>query len=214
VSRRIAVIDPGSGNLASLQRAIERAARDLPIEVTLDVTTCSEVVAAADAIVLPGQGAFAACRRGLDALPGVLPVLTEKVRQRGTPFLGICVGMQLLAERGLEFGETPGLGWFRGAIAPLAAEGLPLPQMGWNRLAPRRSGHPLLAGIRPQAHVYFVHSFALSGGTADAILATTDYGGEVVAMVADGNVAGTQFHVEKSGPVGLRMLANFLQWRP
>ena len=214
MTRRVAVIDPGSGNLASLRRAIERAARDIPLDLALEVTTRPEVVAAADAIVLPGQGAFAACRRGLDALPGMLPVLTEKVRQRGTPFLGICVGMQLLAERGLEFGETPGLGWVRGAIAPMAAEGLPLPQMGWNRLALRREGHPLLAGIRSGAHVYFVHSFALSGGAPEVVLATTDYAGEIVAMVVDGNVAGTQFHVEKSGPVGLRMLANFLGWSP
>lgn len=214
MTRRVAVIDPGSGNLASLRRAVERAARDIPLDVALEVTTRPEVVASADAIVLPGQGAFAACRRGLDALPGMLPVLTEKVRQRGTPFLGICVGMQLLAERGLEFGETPGLGWVRGAIAPMAAEGLPLPQMGWNRLALRREDHPLLAGIRSGAHVYFVHSFALTGGAPEAVLATTDYGGEIVAMVVDGNVAGTQFHVEKSGPVGLRMLANFLGWSP
>jgi glutamine amidotransferase len=214
MSHRVVVIDPGSGNLASLRRALERAAHDVAFEVSVEVTTRAEVVAHADSIVLPGQGAFASCRQGLAALPEMVPTLVERVRQRATPFLGICVGMQLLAERGLEFGETAGLGWLRGDIAPLAAEGLPLPQMGWNRLTLRHDGEALLAGIKRSAHVYFVHSFALANHEARVVAATTDYGGEVVAMVVDGNVAGTQFHVEKSGPVGLRMLRNFLSWAP
>lgn len=214
MTRRVAVIDPGSGNLASLRRAIERAAAEAHLSIALTVTTEAEQVAGADAIVLPGQGAFASCRRGLDALAGMVPVLEDRVRRGGVPFLGICVGMQLLAERGLEFGESAGLGWLRGTISPMPAERLPLPQMGWNRLAFAATPHPLLAGVKEGAHVYFVHSFALTGHEPRVVAATTNYGGEVVAMVADGNVAGTQFHIEKSGPIGLRMLANFLRWAP
>jgi imidazole glycerol-phosphate synthase subunit HisH len=221
----VAVVDPGSGNLASVLRALERAS-DLagtpPVEAA--VTRDPAAVARADRIVLPGQGAFAACMSGLRALPGMVEALDERVRGRGVPLLGICVGMQILAERGLEHGETPGLGWVRGEIAPLApgpgADGvpLPLPQMGWNTLhaAARRGGahHPLLEGVGRGAHAYFVHSYALRGGAGEEVAATTDYGGPVVAMVARGNVAGTQFHVEKSAEVGLRILANFLRWDP
>ena len=221
----VAVVDPGSGNLASVLRALERAS-DLagmpPVEAAL--TRDPAAVARADRIVLPGQGAFAACMRGLLALPGMVETLDERVRGRGVPLLGICVGMQILAERGLEHGETPGLGWIRGEIARMAPRPgpdgvpLPLPQMGWNTLqaAARGAGahHPLLEGVGRGAHAYFVHSYALRAGAAEEVAATTDYGGPVVAVVARGNVAGTQFHVEKSAEVGLRILANFLRWDP
>ena len=215
---RIAVVDPGSGNLASVRRALERVAREEGVAAEIDVTTEAEAVRAADRIVLPGQGAFAACRRGLDALPGMVEALRDEVIGGGTPFLGICVGMQLLAERGLEHGETPGLGWIAGEVAPMDprdAEGapLPLPQMGWNALLPA-AAHPLLEGVAEGDHAYFVHSYALSGGRGDELLAQAEYGGPVAAVVGRGNLAGTQFHVEKSGAVGLRILANFLRWRP
>ena len=219
----VAVVDPGSGNLASVMRALERASALAGAPVEAEVTRDPAVVARAARIVLPGQGAFAACMRGLTALPGMVETLEERVRGRGVPLLGICVGMQILAERGLEHGETPGLGWLRGEIAPMApAPGpdglpLPLPQMGWNILDPAPGGgdpHPLLAGIGGGRHAYFVHSYALRGGAAEEVAATTDYGGPVVAVAARGNVAGTQFHVEKSAEVGLGILANFLRWDP
>ena len=211
---RIAVVDPGSGNIASLTRALARAGEIADRPVQVQVTTDTATVAAADRILLPGQGAFAACRAGLDALPSMVETLEDQVRGRGKPFLGICVGMQLMAERGLEHGETPGLGWFRGEIAPLRATGLPLPQMGWNTLDFTPGEHPLLDGVAPGAHAYFVHSYGLTGHEFDEVIARTDYGGPVVAMIARGNIAGTQFHVEKSGLVGLRILANFLSWEP
>jgi imidazole glycerol-phosphate synthase subunit HisH len=166
---------------------------------------------------MPGQGAFAACMRGLTALPGMVETLQARVAA-GTPLLGICVGMQVMVERGLEHGVTPGLGWIAGEMAPMDPRGpdgaaLPLPQMGWNTLD-FLPGHPLLAGIAPGEHAYFVHSYALRGGRPDQLLATTEYGGPVAAIVGRGNVAGTQFHVEKSATVGLRLLANFLRWTP
>ena len=218
----VAVVDPGSGNLASVLRALERASELAGIPpVEAAVTHEPAAVARADRIVLPAQGAFAACMNGLRALPGMVEALDERVRGRGVPLLGICVGMQILAERGLEHGETPGLGWIRGEIARMSpgpgADGapLPLPQMGWNTLeAAPPGGHPLLEGVGRGAHAYFVHSYALRGGAPEEVAATTDYGGPVVAMVACGNVAGTQFHVEKSAEVGLRILANFLRWDP
>ena len=215
---RVAVIDPGSGNLASVRRAFERAAREEGLPLDLTVTTTAEEVRAADRVVLPGQGAFAACARGLAALPGVEEALRESAIDRGRPFLGICVGMQLMAERGLEHGVTPGLGWIAGEIAPMDPRGedgapLPLPQMGWNALE-ARAAHPLLAGLPEGAHAYFVHSYALSGGRREELLASTAYGGEVAAVIGRDNLAGTQFHAEKSGPVGLRILRNFLRWNP
>jgi glutamine amidotransferase len=221
--QEVAVVDPGSGNLASVLRALERAAALAETPVDAAVTRDPAVVARAARIILPGQGAFAACMGGLRALPGMVETLTERIRGEGVPLLGICVGMQILAERGLEHGETPGLGWIRGEMAPMApgpgADGapLPLPQMGWNTLEPADGAaakHPLLDGVPRSAHAYFVHSYALRGGSAEEVAATTDYGGPVVAMVARGNVAGTQFHVEKSAEVGLRILANFLRWDP
>jgi glutamine amidotransferase len=216
---KVAVIDPGSGNLASVRRALERVAREEGMAAEVDVTTDAASLRAADRVILPGQGAFAACRRGLDALPGMVEALQEEVIERGKPFLGICVGMQLMAGRGLEHGVTPGLGWIAGEIAPMDPRGedeapLPLPQMGWNALHLDAPAHPLLAGVPEGGHAYFVHSYALAGGREEELLAEADYGGKVPAMVGRDNLAGTQFHSEKSGTVGLRILANFLAWRP
>ena len=216
---RVAVIDPGSGNLASVLRALDRAAEMAGTPVEASITRDAAEAAAADRLILPGQGAFAACMRGLQSLPGMVEVLEWRVRGQGVPLLGICVGMQILAERGLEHGVTPGLGWIAGEMAPMEPKDpggapLPLPQMGWNTLAFVPGGHPLLDGIRPGEHAYFVHSYALRGARAEEVAATTDYGGPVVAIVARGNIAGTQFHVEKSAAVGLRILANFLRWAP
>ena len=221
---RIAVVDPGSGNLASVLRALERAAGSAGVPLSAGITRDAADVLAADRIILPGQGAFAACMKGLTALPGMVAALERRVLREGAPLLGICVGMQILAERGLEHGTTPGLGWIGGEIAPMAprdAAGapLPLPHMGWNTLdfpppGATPGAHPLLAGLTPGAHAYFVHSYALAGGDPTEIAATTDYGGPVVALVARGTIAGTQFHVEKSGETGLGILANFLRWTP
>lgn len=215
---RVAVIDYAGGNLASAARALAHAAGRAGIAAEILVTDQPGAVRDADRIVLPGQGAFADCRRGLDAVPG----LTDAIRARtdaGAPFLGICVGMQLMAARGLEHETTPGFGWVRGDIArmspPAGADAtFRLPQMGWNALDFRPGAHPLLEGIAPGDHVYFVHSYALEHGDPAETIATVDYGGRRVAMVAAGNRAGTQFHVEKSQEVGLRLLANFLRWTP
>ncbi len=213
------MIDPGSGNLASVRRALEHVAAEQGIAAEIIVTTDAAEVRGADRVVLPGQGAFAACRRGLDALPGMVQALDHAVMQQGRPFLGICVGMQLMAERGLEHGQTPGLGWIAGEIAPMdphdaAGHPLPLPQMGWNALVLDQPAHPLLEGVAPGAHAYFVHSYALAGGRADQLLASAEYGGRVPAIVGRDNLAGTQFHVEKSSRLGLGILANFLRWTP
>jgi len=176
------------------------------------------VVRAADRVVLPGVGAFADCRRGLDAVPGMVDALAEVVREKGRPFLGICVGMQLLAARGLEHGVTAGLGWIGGEVDRLEPSdpGLKIPHMGWNNLDPVRP-HPLLAGIRtgPDGlNAYFVHSYHLKPADGADLVATTDYGGAVTAIIARDNVAGTQFHPEKSQTLGLAFLANFLRWQP
>ncbi len=210
----VAVIDYGSGNLASAARALSVAAEREGLSTHVAVTADPRAVARAERIVLPGQGAFADCARGLAAIPGLRAAVLDSVAG-GTPFFGICVGMQLMAVRGLEHEITPGFGWIAGEIAAMAVpEALRLPQMGWNELQFTPGAHPLLAGLVPGDHAYFVHSYALAGGAAPQVLATTDYGGPVVAMVAAGNRAGTQFHVEKSQEVGLRILGNFLRWTP
>jgi len=219
MARRVAVVDAGSGNLASVVRAFEKAAADNDIAAEVKVVSAAADLRLADRIVLPGQGAFAACRRGLDALPGVVEALEERVRGMGVPFLGICVGMQLMGTRGLEHGQTPGLGWIPGEVAPMDPRGadgmpLPMPQMGWNALSFEEDFHPVLDGVKPGDQVYFVHSFAFDADDPEDVVATTDYGGPVTAVIARGNLAGLQFHVEKSGPVGLAMLANFLRWEP
>jgi glutamine amidotransferase len=210
---KIAVVDYGSGNLASASRALMLAAHRAGLAVQVEISADPATVAGADRIVLPGQGAFADCAAGLAAIPGLEEAIFAAT-DAGRPFLGICVGMQLMAERGLEHRITPGFGWIAGEIAAMAPPpALRLPQMGWNQLD-FTPGHPLLAGILPGDHAYFVHSYALAGGQPGEILATTDYGGPVVAMVVRDNRAGTQFHVEKSQEVGLRILQNFLLWSP
>ena len=210
---RIAVVDCGSGNLASVARALACAAEREGIDAAIEVTDSPAALAAADRIVLPGQGAFATCARGIAAVAGLHEALDAAV-ESGTPFLGICVGMQLMAQRGLEHYVTDGFGWIEGDIAMLDAPGLRLPQMGWNALAFEPGGHSLLHGLTPGDHVYFVHSYGLRGYDTADVVATTCYGGDIPALVAKGNRAGTQFHVEKSQEVGLRILANFLRWTP
>jgi glutamine amidotransferase len=210
---KVAVVDYGSGNLTSASRALALAAERAGLRAKVRVTADPDYVARADRIVLPGQGAFADCARGLAAVSG-MPQAIERATQAGTPFLGICVGMQLMADRGLEHEVTAGFGWIAGEIAEMQAAGLRLPQMGWNALDFIPGRHKLLDGLTPGDHVYFVHSFALAGGDPDEVIAMTEYGGPVVAMVASGNRAGTQFHVEKSQEVGIRILGNFLCWTP
>ncbi len=210
---RVVVVDCGAGNLASVRRALSRAAAARGVAAEIVVTSEPDLVRSAGRIVLPGQGAFAACAGALRAVPGLTDTLAETTR-RGVPFLGICVGMQLMSAFGLEHGRTPGLGWITGEVAVLDAPGLRLPQMGWNSLTFPPGRHALLAGVRPGDHAYFVHSYALRGARPEDVVATTDYGGDVVAMVASGARAGTQFHVEKSQDLGLRILGNFLEWQP
>ncbi len=210
---RVAVVDYGSGNLASASRALALAAERLGIAADVVITADPDVVARADRIVLPGQGAFADCAAGLAAVAGMYDAI-ETATAAGTPFLGICVGMQLMAQRGLEHAVTPGFGWIAGDVAEMPAPGLRLPQMGWNGLDFTPGAHPLLEGLMPGDHAYFVHSYALVGGDPAQTIATTEYGGPVVAFVAAGNRAGTQFHVEKSQEVGIRILMNFLRWTP
>lgn len=210
---RVAVVDYGSGNLASASRALALAAERAGLDAEVAVTADPAYLAAADRIVLPGQGAFADCARGLAAVTGMRAAI-ETAAAAGAPFLGICVGMQLMAQRGLEHEITPGFGWIKGDVAEMAAPGLRLPQMGWNALDFPPGVHPLLDGLAPGDHVYFVHSFALVNADPAEVIASTDYGGPVVAFVAAGNRAGTQFHVEKSQEVGIRILMNFLRWRP
>lgn len=216
--QHVAIIDYGSGNLHSAAKAFERAARDSGSESRIVVTADPDVVRAADRVVLPGVGAFADCRRGLEAVPGLHETLEDVVRGKGRPFLGICVGMQLLATRGLEHGVTEGLGWIAGevrAIEPKDAT-LKIPHMGWNTLTVTRD-HALLAGLPtgPQGlHAYFVHSYHFVPESRADVVAETEYGGPVTALVAHGNVAGTQFHPEKSQALGLGLIANFLKWMP
>lgn len=218
MSQSVAIIDYGSGNLHSAAKAFERAAAEAGIASTIHVTSDTALVRAADRIVLPGVGAFADCRAGLDGVPGMVETLEETVRGKGRPFLGICVGMQLLASRGLEHSITEGLGWIPGDVALIEPrdESLKIPHMGWNTLH-KQEDHPLLAGIEtgPQGlHAYFVHSYALVPERPQDVVALTDHGGPVTAMVAHGNIAGTQFHPEKSQTLGLKLIANFLGWTP
>jgi glutamine amidotransferase len=216
--QRLVIINYGSGNLHSAAKAFERAARESQADTSIEVSGHAADVTAADRIVLPGVGAFADCKRGLEAVPGMLEALETSVRKKGRPFLGICVGMQLMAERGLEFEVTPGLGWIRGdvkAIVPADAA-FKIPHMGWNTLQVVND-HPLLSGISTGPageHAYFVHSFHIADIDRAALVAQADYGGPVTAMVGTDNIAGTQFHPEKSQGVGLRLLSNFLKWRP
>ena len=212
---RVALIDYGSGNLRSAEKALARAAQDGATGHEILVTADPDAVGDAERIVLPGVGAFADCMNGVTSIVGMRDALEHAVLQRSVPFLGICVGMQLLATVGREFGETPGLGWIDGEVVRLTPSdpSFKIPHMGWNDLTMRRA-HPLFTGIETGAHAYFVHSFAFHAEDDEAVVATTDYGGTVTAAVARDNIAGTQFHPEKSQAVGLRFLQNFLMWRP
>jgi glutamine amidotransferase len=212
----IAVIDYGSGNLTSAAKAVERAARDLGLPDAVEVTADPATVEAASHVVLPGQGAFSECRRGLAAVPGMEDALRRAVIEQGRPFLGICVGMQLLAREGHEHGTHAGLNWIDGVVDPLdpGPAHLKIPHMGWNDLTLEQPDHPVLAGLKTGDHVYFVHSYAFQPASRAHLLATVDYGGPVPVMVARDNLVGTQFHPEKSQAVGLRLIANFLNWRP
>ncbi len=212
----LVVVDYGAGNLHSATKALERASRESGTAMTLTLTADPEVVASADRIVLPGVGAFADCRRGLG--DGLVAAMDEAVRGRGRPFLGICVGMQLLASRGLEKEPCAGLDWIGGEVAAIAPRdpACKIPHMGWNTLEAARA-HPLLAGIPtgPDGwHAYFVHSYGFSPADSDDVVATTDYGGAITAIVGRGTIVGTQFHPEKSQALGLALLANFLRWTP
>jgi glutamine amidotransferase len=210
---RTALIDYGSGNIASAAKALARAAGDTNHEIT--VTADPDRVRQADRIVLPGVGAFADCMRGLRAVPGLVDALNESVIQKGKPFLGICVGMQLMARDGREFGVHKGLGWIDGEVVPMAPADttLKIPHMGWNEIVTVQD-HPVFAGIGKGSHAYFVHSFELKPQLRGDLLATADYGGPVTAAVGCANMVGTQFHPEKSQAVGLRLLSNFLAWTP
>jgi glutamine amidotransferase len=211
----VAIVDYGSGNLHSAHKAFERAAREAGLSREVRVTADPGTVARAEHIVLPGVGAFADCRRGLDAVPGMVATLEESARRRGRPFLGICVGMQLLGSRGLEHEIVAGLDWIEGDVAPIepGEPNLKIPHMGWNTLDIARA-HPLLAGIPTGLHAYFVHSFQLYPRARADVVATADYGGPITAIVGRDNIVGTQFHPEKSQALGLTLIANFLKWRP
>jgi glutamine amidotransferase len=210
-----AIIDYGSGNLRSAAKAFERAAREGGLDAEILVTNDAERVRTAERVVLPGVGAFADCRRGLAAVPGMEEALAEAVIRRGRSFLGICVGMQLMAERGREFEVTGGLGWIAGEVVALtpADPALKIPHMGWNELVLRRP-HTVFDGLDSGAHAYFVHGYHFRPADPAHALASVDYGGTVVAAVGRDNLMGVQFHPEKSQATGLRLIANFLRWRP
>ncbi|HSZ11997.1 MAG TPA: imidazole glycerol phosphate synthase subunit HisH [Rhizomicrobium sp.] len=211
----VALIDYGSGNLRSAEKALARAAREAGLPHEILVTADPEDVARAERIVLPGVGAFADCMSGLSSLDGMIAALNEAVIARGKPFLGICVGMQLMADVGREFGDHPGLGWIEGEVVRIAPNdpALKIPHMGWNELKVVHT-HPLLADVGANAHAYFVHSFEFRAKNPAHVLATTDYGGTINAVIGRDNLVGTQFHPEKSQAVGLALLKNFLMWKP
>jgi glutamine amidotransferase len=212
------IIDYGSGNLHSAGKALQRAAREGESQTQVQISSDPAVIASADRVILPGVGAFADCRRGLQAVPGLLEALNATVMEREHPFLGICVGMQLMASRGLEFGVTDGFGWIPGEVKAIAPSNssLKIPHMGWNTLN-QISAHPLLVDIPTGSdglHAYFVHSYHLVPEDRVHVVAETNYGGSITAMVARDHLAGTQFHPEKSQTLGLKLLANFLKWSP
>ena len=214
--QRCVVIDYGSGNLRSVAKALEKAA---PTSITITISGQAEDIAKADRIVLPGVGAFADCHKNLVAIPGMMEALRSAVLSHRRPFLGICVGMQLLAKTGIEYGTHEGLDWLGGTVTRLsidqksAAGRLKIPNMGWRPVVPTRD-HKLFTGLDPTPWMYFVHSYVLNPAHATDVLATADYGGPITAAVLRDNIAGTQFHPEKSQAQGLRFLENFLLWTP
>ncbi|KQQ49082.1 imidazole glycerol phosphate synthase subunit HisH [Rhizobium sp. Leaf311] len=215
---RVAIIDYGSGNLRSATKAFERAAREAGIDAIIDLTDDPDRVASADRIVLPGVGAYADCRAGLAAVPGMHQALTDAVETNGRPFIGVCVGMQLMSSRGLEKTISQGLGWIEGDVVEMtpADPTLKVPQIGWNTLELHRP-HPVFEGIKtgPDGlHAYFVHSYHLAARNEHDVIATTDYGGAMTAFVGRDNMVGAQFHPEKSQTLGLALISNFLRWKP
>ena len=230
----VAIIDYGSGNLRSAAKAFERVIRDSGRKDVVKVTASAEEAAAADRIVLPGVGAFADCRHGLERLDGMVDALEDAIIVRGKPFLGICVGMQLMATRGLEHGEHEGFGWIEGEVTAIDAErrfrgnepadgnesvngsgpALKIPHMGWNDVVLDQADHPVFAGLQNGSHAYFVHSYQMICSRQENLLAHVDYGGSITAAVGRDNLVGTQFHPEKSQTVGLKLIGNFLSWQP
>lgn len=208
---RVALIDYDSGNLHSAAKAFQLMGQDTGAEIV--VTSDPDIAAKADRIVLPGDGAFPACRMALGEVDGMAEALREAVIGRGVPFMGICVGMQMLASKGFEYRETAGLDWIGGEIIEIDAPELKVPHMGWNDLVIDYP-HPVLAGVETGAHAYFVHSWHFRVKDPAHLLAHVDYGGKVTAMVARDNIVGTQFHPEKSQAIGLQIIANFLNWKP
>jgi imidazole glycerol-phosphate synthase subunit HisH len=211
---RAALIDYGSGNIASAAKALSRAAGETSGHEII-VTADPEIVRQSERIILPGVGAFADCMRGLRAVPGMVDALNESVIRNGKPILGICVGMQLMATAGREFGIHEGLNWIGGEVLPMLPSDplLKIPHMGWNEIELVQN-HPLFAGLDANADAYFVHSFEMKPANAAHLLATTSYGGAVTAAIGRDNIVGTQFHPEKSQAVGLKILGNFLNWTP
>lgn len=215
---RVAIIDYGSGNLRSATKAFERAAREAGIDAVIDLTDKADRVATADRIVLPGVGAYADCSHGLHAVEGMPQAIRDVVESKGRPFLGICVGMQLMSSRGLEKTITDGFDWIKGDVVEMTPDDpeLKIPQIGWNTIDLRRA-HPLFDGIETGSeglHAYFVHSYHLAAKNPQDVIATTDYGGPMTAVVGRDNMVGTQFHPEKSQKLGLALIANFLTWAP
>ena len=215
---KVAIIDYGSGNLRSATKAFERAARESGVSADIILTADAEIVRTADRIVLPGVGAYADCKAGLAHVPGMIDALQEAVITRANPFLGICVGMQLMSSRGLEKTVTQGLDWIKGDVVEMAPTDpdLKIPQIGWNTIDLKKP-HPLFDGIRTGEtglHAYFVHSYHFAASNTDDVLAVTNYGGAMTAAVARDNMVGTQFHPEKSQKLGLALIANFLRWKP
>lgn len=209
------IIDYGSGNLRSAEKSTVRAAQDLEMDVF--VSSLPDDVKTADRIILPGVGAFADCMDGLGSLDGMREALEEAVIKSGKPFLGICVGMQLLADVGVEHGSTKGLGWIKGTVEKLSVKNdqfLKVPHMGWNDIKLDKPSHPILGGIENGDHAYFVHSYQFNATDNDNIIAHVDYGGDVAAIIGRDNIVGTQFHPEKSQDVGLKLIENFLKWSP
>jgi imidazole glycerol-phosphate synthase subunit HisH len=214
----VAIVDYGSGNLHSAKKAFEKAAYNAGLSLSIELTSDPHLILKADRVILPGVGAFADCKKGLEQIDGMIDALEERVLRHGVPFFGICVGMQLLASRGLEHNETKGLDWIKGDVVAIKPQNLNLkiPHMGWNTINPRM-GHPLFHNIATGdhgLHAYFVHSYCIQPENEGDIAAITDYGGPIISIVARDNIFGTQFHPEKSQKLGLQLLANFLGWKP